>query len=339
MNLFEERLLNEVLIPEKMDHDIPYISGPDEIPNEEYHRSPKYSAFISSSGLKNFLVSPKHAKYYKEHPRPSTPAMAFGSFYHDLLAAIANTGTTEAVKDIWRVFEPPINPKTNEPFGKYTKAYAETLADQGRGVNLIDSEDEILAKAMINELLHGDELISHEIRWLLDIGQAEQSHFVEYLGHGFKYRTDLKTEGKIIDWKTTTEEFPKVDKFPQVITKYHYDISAAMYQFFEHEITGIWKPFYWVVQEKEPPHSFTILDSKEWTWEIRQDRGEQIIIPKIGGLLFLKLMDQYIHCIEKDFWPGYSIFIKPDFRGHRIGVPEVPGWYKGQMGDLTFYNK
>jgi hypothetical protein len=216
------------------------------------------------------------------------------------------------------------------------------LAEQEANAHgkLTDADDFRQSLEMVNELLSGDDMISNEIRWLLEMGQAEQSHFIDYLGYGFKYRTDLKTKYKMIDWKTVAQlGDAKQENFSHIIVKYGYHISAAMYQFFEHELTGIWKPFFWVVQEKEPPYGFTILDSSDWSWEFkREPDGELLVIPKIGAMIFIKLMDQYIWCNENKRYPSYSVFIKPDFRGHRIGVPEAPGWYKNQYGEMTFYN-
>jgi hypothetical protein len=345
IKVMESSTINETkseYLSERIEHEIPYISGPDEISNEDYHRGPMYRRFISSTGLKNYLISPKYAKWIQENPKPSTVAKDFGAMYHDLLAGIANTGSVDKTKESWHIFEPPINQKTMESYGKTSKVYQQALIDQQETAQgkLIDANDYKIALDMVNELLSGDDMISSEIRWLLEMGQAEQSHFIEYLGYGFKYRTDLKTKFKIIDWKTVASiEDPKPEHFSRTIEKYNYHISAAMYQFLEHELTGIWKPFFWVVQEKEPPYSFTILDSSEWSWEIKKDGDDILVLPKIGAILFLKLMDQYIWCNENKSWPGYSVFIRPDFKGHRIGIPEVPGWYKGQYGELNFYNR
>ena len=44
--------------------------------------------------------------------------------------------------------------------------------------------------------------ISKQIRQILKWGKAEVSHFVEYEGCKFKYRPDVETAKKIIDWKT-----------------------------------------------------------------------------------------------------------------------------------------
>jgi hypothetical protein len=190
---------------------------------------------------------------------------------------------------------------------------------------------------MVAELRYSNRHLSGDIMTLMNNGVAEQSRFCEYEGGLWKVRFDLETRNKIVDWKKTTLEYPKVDEFPSVIIKYGYHISAAMYQFFDAIISGKWRPFFWVVQENEPPYDFTILDSKEWTWEIERDRGgEQIIIPKVGAMQFLALKDQHLKCLLDNYWPGYSIFIEPNWKNRRIGVPLVPGYYKGKI--INFYN-
>jgi len=53
----------------------------DQIPNALYHRGPG----ISSTNLKNALISPLHYKTHKQHPKPSTPAMMVGTMLHELV--------------------------------------------------------------------------------------------------------------------------------------------------------------------------------------------------------------------------------------------------------------
>ena len=317
---------------------LPYISGPNEIPNEEYHRGEAYRDYISSTSLKHYQISPKYARWAQLHPEDKqTPAMMEGSVYHDLLASLTNFGDDREWG--WVSFDkPPINLKTGRPYGEDSQAYQIELdffRQQNPGKQICPPYMIQQAQNMVGELLTGSRELSPDIEHLIKIGKAEQSHFCEYQGGLFKYRTDLKTARKLVDWKKTRIELPKADQFQKVIVDYGYHISAAMYMFFEHEVTGVWKKFYWVAQENEPPYDFMILDSSEWTWEI--GRGGEIV-PKVGALEFIKLMEQHLICLEDQYWPGYSIFCQPDWKGHRIGLPEVPGWYNKQSS-YSFYNK
>ena len=60
------------------------------------------------------------------------------------------------------------------------------------------------------------------------------------------------------------------------------------------------------------------------------------IEPRTGAMAFIKLMEKYILCQEAQYWEGYSIFIQPDWKNYRIGIPEVPGWVKNE--DFNFFN-
>lgn len=317
---------------------LPYISGPSEISNEAYHHSPLYLDYLSSSGLKNYQISPKYARYAQLNPTDkSTPAMIEGTMYHDLLESYVNYGDNRAFP--WISFNnPPINSKTGNPYGNDTQTYQYALmefqhANPGKKIGPVNFITNV--RDMVGGLLYGDPDLSPDIKKLIKDGKAEQSHFLEHQGGLWKYRTDLKTAKKIIDWKKTTLENPKVENFPSQIIEYGYHISAAMYQYFEFILTGVWKKFFWVVQENEAPYDFMILDASEWTWGDTSD--PEAIVPKIGGQVFLKLMEQRLWCLENNQYPGYSVFIKPDWKGHRIGVPEVPGWFLKQ-NDFNFFN-
>ena len=319
---------------------LPHISKPDEISNEDYHRSDKFLDYISSSSLKNYMISPKYARYTQLNPEEKKgEAMTYGSVYHDMLASITNTGGMKGFEQRWFVFEPPINPSTGGAYGYASKKYQEELAIQmlnNPGKQLCSEEDIKLAKVMMEELLQNNSE-SHVVRDFIKYGQAERSHFCEYQGQLFKFRTDIETKTKILDWKTVGQlEEAKEDEFSRTIIKRGYHISAAFYQFFDNIIKGKWRKFYWIVQEKIPPFDFIIHDASNWTWNIYKQDGEQIVEPKIGGLMFMKLMEQHIKCCEEKDWEGYSVFIQADWRKMRIARPEVPGWYENKMFD--FFN-
>lgn len=318
---------------------LPYISGPNEIPNEAYHSSVEYEKYISSSELKQMLVSPKWFKYAQDNPADtrtiSLENATKGSVYHDLLASIVNTGNTDSFRESWAVFDAPINEKTGSPFGYDTKAFLGAYQEfqfLNPGKEICSESDIELAEKMIKELRFGNKHLSADINFLIKHGKAEQSHFVEYQGGFFKIRTDLETSTKIVDWKTCQDEVPKVENWSKQVVKMGYDVSAAFYQFFCFLTTGKWKTFYWVAQEKTPPFDFNIIDASNWAFEIT-NTGE--IIPHSGAQKFIKLMEIYIQCVENDDWPGYSVFTQPDYRGRRMAVSQVPGYESGKM--LNYY--
>lgn len=319
---------------------LPHISGPNEVSNDRYHNSDEFKPFCSSSNLKLLMTSPLYARYCMDHPeKKESEAMSQGSVYHSMLASLTNKGDLSEFENEYFVFEPPVNPKTGEPFGYSSKAYQEALT----AARIINSEKEPCSQAekqtaqdMIDMLLNGNPHLSPRIQKLITDGQAEQSHFLDYQGQRFKYRTDLKTHRRIVDWKTTKIESPKPENWSREIIKYNYHISAAFYQFFEFILTGQWKDFYWIAQESEPPYDFNILSAECWTFEFDRSDGE-IIEMHTGALMFNKLLEYYIMCCERGEWPGYSIYIQPNFLGQRIGFPGIPGWYENQM--FEFFEK
>lgn len=316
---------------------LPFVSGPSEISNEDYHHAERYLKYISSSGLKNYAISPKYSEWARLHPenKKQTIAMLEGTVYHDLMESYVNYGDEHSFP--WISFdEPPINAKTGKPYGEDTKMYEQALWEfqsDHLGKSVCDPELIVTARNMANELMTGNKHLSSSICHMVKIGKAEQSHFLEYEGGLYKYRTDLKTRNKIIDWKKTRFEFPKPENFHRVIIDFGYHISAAMYQFFEKIITGRWKKFYWVVQENVPPYDFNIIDASAWAFE---PIGDGDVKMNKGAIIFMQLLEQHQWCLENNEYPGYSVFIEPDWKNKRIVQPTVPGWYENQVN--TFYN-
>jgi len=320
---------------------LPYISAPAEIPNEDYHNGDKYQEFVSSSDLKKIQVSPLWLKYCKEHPEDNEEIKSWsleGGCYHDMLSSITNTGGMDEFDMNTAVFSPPINEKTGSPYGYSTQKFQDAynffqMQNEGK---VIYSETEVdNAKMMIETLRNGNNHLSQIVNKLLKIGKAEVSFFcqhsandlVQYDSGLLKIRPDLYTFNKIIDWKTVSrinDEAPlKQDQFAKVITKFGYGFSAAMYQYIIWMITGHWKAFYWVVQDKLPPYDFNIISADGWAFEV--SNGQMIGIGKHAEI-FLKSLEQYLYCHETDKWPGVSIFTKPDYRGQRIAQCKVPGY-------------
>ena len=321
---------------------LPFISGPNEITNDEYNNGEKFKGYLSSTKLKDFLVSPKYFRYKELNPEPDSikPHFMMGSIYHDMLAAIANTGDIESFRKHWLVFEPPKNESTGFSYGatskKYAEAYEAAKAEAGNR-ELCSQDDVNTAYAMIGELIDKNDHLSKDIRFLLRVGKAEVSHFCVYEDLGYKHRTDLETKSKIVDWKTCPITKAHPDEVSRQIINFNYHISGAFYQFFDYICTGTWKSFFWVFQEKEPPYDFIIESADNWCFEItRGDNGEQIAIPKIGATMFLKYLELYQQCRKSKKYPGYSIFIQPGYRDQRIHVSVPPGWYKNQV--INFFN-
>lgn len=303
----------------------PIIIGLD---NELYHRGDGYDQYLSSTQIKDFLVSPKYAKYKKEHPEEfviSDDALEFGSMYHAYMESLHNHGDDREFAKFYTVFEAPVNEKTGKPYGRDTQKYISALeAAQAENPNLtFVSEDRVeLVILMVNELLNNCGETSKQVKTLLRQGQTEVSHFVEYEGVKFKFRPDLETKRKIVDWKTTTADSLHPAAIAKTITKFGYGISAAFYQFFEHEQSGIWKDFYWVFQQKTPPYDAVMVSAEQWAYSYNREYDMVSMGP--SAILFKKLLDQYIECVKSGEFPGAEVFIEPGFRGHRIMSVDAP---------------
>lgn len=316
----------------------PVIYG---LSNEAYHHEAAYSEYLSSSQLKLYLKSPKAAKFALDNPtEEKSDALRFGSLFHDLMASLAGANGMWAQgygawKDGIAIFDPPINPKTGICYGATTKAYTEAyeqfLADnKDKTVASVLETD--LAGNMANCLIRDSGATSEQVRKLLKWGKPEVSHFIEYEGLKFKWRPDLETKAKIIDYKTIASDDLSERSINAQIAKYGYDISAAHYLFFDHLQTGKWKRFYWVFVSKQPPFDAVMVDASKWTYDY--DPETDIVMPQVGAIKFKALLDLHIQCSRKNEWPGSEIFIPQADNGLRIMCPTPPPWEVSNAANL-----
>ena len=309
-----------------------------DLPNEEYHRGERFKDFLSSTQIKDYMVSPKFARYKALHPELfeiSIEASEKGSLYHDAMESLVNTGKLDKWRNNLLVFEPPINPKTGCPYGRDTQKSQIALIESKEsnpGKTLTSTTDIQLVETMVYELLNNCRDTSKQIRQILKWGKAEVSHFVEYEGCKFKYRPDVETAKKIVDWKTLAVDDLHEETVNRTIAKFHYGISAAFYQFFEHERTGVWKEFYWVMQQKIAPYDAVFVSAANWAFHLE----DGIVKMGASALAFKKLLDQHVYCTQNNDFDGAQIFIQPGFKGRRIMVPDTPAFEKNKM--FNFYN-
>lgn len=315
----------------------PFVS-PD-MSNEDYHRGEWQKEFISSTQIKRYLVSPKYFQFIREHPEADTvglEASMQGSVYHSMLASLVNKGDLMAdFKDEFFVFEPPVNPKTGKPYGIDSNAYREVYEQallEHPGMSATSEAEVGKAKAMINCLLNACGRTSAAVKQLIEWGTAETSFFVEYEGWGFKVRTDLQTQNKIVDWKTISAPDLHLSTVTRQINKLHYGISAAFYQFFIHEITGQWKEFYWVFQQKEAPYDAVLVSASDIAYSWNEEQQHL----RIGNAAaqFEMLLAEHLRCHSSGYFPGAEVFLLPSFSGQRIMYAH-PDNYASL--DTTFY--
>lgn len=274
--------------------------------NEDYHNGEAYNDYWSSSNLKEYLKTPREANYQKYlAPAKSTDAFTFGNQLHDYLASKHINGQPFD----WNIFEPPINPSTGKPYGVGTNKYIEALAGI---VNPISSNDMELIENIWRMIKQSDYAWYFE-QEILGKGVAEPSFFVDGL-HRYKYRPDVVTDKYIFDYKSIGKKYWTADKLNYRVLEFEYDISAAMYQYFEHQRTGIWKPFKIIWLMKDPPFDILITDISQYCYE---DLWNGDALANSGANMFKKLKDQHEACQVANYWPGLANQFD-SFRGVRI---------------------
>ena len=97
------------------------------IPAEEYHAASRSGQYMSSHLLADFRESPElyRRKTNGEIAESESPALALGRAAHCLVLE-----GRAAFDEQYLVADGPVNPKTGEPYGKASKAYAEWLSAQ-----------------------------------------------------------------------------------------------------------------------------------------------------------------------------------------------------------------
>lgn len=274
--------------------------------NDEYHNGDKYKEYWSSSNIKNYLTSPKEAYYQKFiAASKSSDAFTFGNQFHDFMSSKHIKGQPFP----WNIFQEPVNTSTGEPYGKTTKVYKDYLS---KIENPISSNDMELITDIWDMMKRSGYcwFIKKEV---LSKGLAEPSMLIDGL-HKYKYRTDVVTDKYIFDYKTVDKRSWNLRALSYRITDFAYDISAAMYQYFEHRRTGIWKPFLIIWIMKEPPFDILITDISEYCYE---KIGDNEAMANSGANVFLKLKDQHEACEASKNWPGISNQFD-EFAGVRI---------------------
>jgi hypothetical protein len=181
-------------------------------------------------------------------------------------------------------FRGPINEKTGEPFGKYTKAFTEWEAEQGKPV-LTDEQITLV------ENLHRSVYAHDNASALLSEGVPEGVVRAEYCGVPSQARLDwLNPERGIIDLKTCDN----LDWLQMDTRTYGYAHQFAFYRAVLACVIGTKLPVYLIAVEKREPYRCGV-------WRMAEDvlgsaeRENEEAITRIKS------------CLEHDHWPtGYE---------------------------------
>jgi exodeoxyribonuclease VIII len=208
-----------------------------DLSNEDYHAS----MALSSSNLKDMLISPYHYWYKKNALHKTTPALLFGTLLHTMLLE------PHLFDKEYFVME---KPKRVSKIGK--ALYSELDIERGTRI-WITPEDHSQAQMMIGSLMS-----NKMVKSMLERSEVEQSLFFKdkQTGVDCKVRADAISlkDGIVLDLKSTAISANEED-FKYTVRKYKYDLSANLYLEGFESYCGEPLKFIWLVVEKTPPFS------------------------------------------------------------------------------------
>lgn len=263
------------------------------ISNADYHAGEG----ISSSQLKNFLVSPEYYRACEagEVERTGSPSMILGTVLHSLVLEPELFVQQYAI-------EPVADGRTKE--GKEIKEAFKT-----------ESEGKIIITSAIKEtaLKMRDSLWKlKEFNQLFDGGEPELSGYYTDSETGLlcKYRPDWRTDWSITDVKSCADASPI--GFSKAIYNFGYHISAAHYLAGDNIVKGTdHRQFIFVCVENKAPFcaAIYVLDQESLI------EGERLRRVALDGIK---------ECTEKNEWPGYNNGLASE-----IGLPKFAFKYNG----------
>ncbi|MFO0915326.1 MAG: PD-(D/E)XK nuclease-like domain-containing protein [Pirellulales bacterium] len=178
----------------------------------------------------------------------------------------------------------PINPKTGQPFGPSTKAFADWAAEVGKPV-LSGDQAELIQRM-------NDSVRSHELAVeLLTDGIPEGVLRCDCHSLACQARLDwLAPDYGIVDLKTSDN----LTWFEADARRYHYLHQLAFYRSIVTEVTGQTLPVYLIAVEKREPFRCGV-------WRIGQDALGYAERENTEAMVRLR------NCIATDSWPtGYE---------------------------------
>lgn len=188
---------------------------------DEYHQAAREGRFLASHILGDFRKSPKlyRMKMSGEIQQTETSAFLIGRAVHSLILEGRGAFEREFI-----VSDGPINHRTNEVFGRLTKAYKEWAAAQTKPV-ISGSEFGLMTKLQQSVWTHP---IAMDI---LDYGIAEQTVRTHYCGEACQirldwFRSNYNGRKAIVDLKTSQN----LDRFESDAKRLGYPHQSAFYR-------------------------------------------------------------------------------------------------------------
>lgn len=176
----------------------------------------------------------------------------------------------------------PINPRTGQPFGSNTKAFAEWAERIGKPV-LSDDQAALLEQmaASVNAHVYARELLAR--------GVAEGVIRCAYTGHRCQSRLDWinPTPGRgLVDLKTTDS----LDSFELDISAYRYVEQMAFYRALAAQVAGVVLPVHLIAVEKREPFRCGVWQIAPRSLDAAQAKNEHA-------------MRELTRCRETSIWP------------------------------------
>lgn len=236
---------------------------------------------MSSHLLADFRESPM--LYYKEITgqieEKESAAFTLGRAAHSLILEGRHAFDRDYI-----ICNGPVNPRTGEPFGKTTKAYADWLASQDREV-ISEKDFAFIMNLQKAVCLHPEALK------LLAHGEAEGVVRASCCGVPCQIRMDwFNSDCGLVDLKTCDS----LRWFESDCRRYGYIHQMAFYRAVLREELGADVPVHIIAVEKNEPYSTGV-------WEISPDALEQA--EKVNEAA----LRRYRECVATGVWPtGYE---------------------------------
>lgn len=247
-------------------------------PADVYHA--KANEYLSSHQLGDFRKCPLlyHRKKLGHIADEDRPAYTIGRATHTLILE----GLDRFEEDF--AVGGPVNPKTGQPFGASTKAWAEWAETIGKPV-LTDAQFELIAR--MNESVR-----THAVAMgLLAEGEPEGVVRAEYCGMPSQIRMDwFEVHIGIVDLKTCDD----LTWFEADARRYGYAHQLAFYRAVLAKVVGVYMPVHLIAVEKKEPYRCGVWQVGPDTLAVAQRDNEEAI-------------DRLKACLAEERWPtGYE---------------------------------
>jgi hypothetical protein len=245
-------------------------------PADVYHAKSK--DYLTAHALADFRHCPL---FYRQKQLGLIPDHD-STFY--LVGRAAHTLILEGRERYGREFAVggPINPKTGQPFGSKTKAFAEWAAQQSKTVL---SDDHAALVEQMAAAVKGHDLA----RELLADGTAEGVVRGEYEGHACQARIDwisADPDHGIVDLKTADT----LDNFEISASTFGYMHQLAFYRALVARVSGRVVPVHLITVEKREPYRCGVWQIRSAVLDAVQEQNENA----------LRELEQ---CKRNDHWP------------------------------------